>query len=91
MRIHYEWGTDERYCEKTDEMIGGSVGYTYEPDLGELRDLICNLVAREYKIPYETAKKMISDLQLDDACEEYFEEDIKEYFEEDAYEECFGG
>lgn len=63
--------------------------YKYEPEVAELSNLIYRLVAKEYKIPLETAEKIVTDLWIYDACEERYEEDIKDYFELQAYEECF--
>lgn len=63
----------------------------YEPDVAELNDLIYRLVAKEYGIPKETAKKIVDDLWIYDACEERYEDDIREYFEQEAYETFCGG
>lgn len=83
MIIKYEFGGDD--YEAGDD-------FEYEVDYTDVRDALRYIIKKEFKIKKddEQALKLldfiIKDLDIDDALEEYFEDDLRDYFENDAYE-----
>ena len=84
------------YSEQTDETFCDTEDFEYEVDSDELSEAIEEIaydkyfrnisVDKEQKNKIKKAiKSFISDCDLSDNLEDYFEDELKDYFEEDAF------
>jgi hypothetical protein len=83
MIINYSFGGDE--YEVGDD-------FEYEVDYTDVRDALRHIIKKEFQIKQEDEKTLklldfiIKDLDVDDALEAYFEDDLRDYFYDEAYE-----
>jgi hypothetical protein len=83
MIINYSFGGDE--YEVGDD-------FEYEVDYIDVQDALRHIIKKEFKIKKEDEKALklldfiIKDLDVDDALEAYFEDDLRDYFYDEAYE-----
>ena len=84
------------YSEQTDETFCDTEDFEYEVDYDDLSEAIEEMVYDNYfrniSVDKEQKKKImkaiksfISNCDLSDTLEEYFEDELKDHFEEDAF------